>query len=151
MDDYLYNQSLHPHFHVGLNDIIVYLRKTYGSAYLDAAFTRAAKEVYRPLIAEIRKEGLSAIERHFKRVMELECGEIAVLVTDNKLSITVRRDPAAAYMRSEGVEPDPDYIRIATGLVFDAVADETGFRHEVERVAGADLPYTHIWTKEASR
>lgn len=138
MDQYLFNQSLHQDFHIGFNDIIIYLRDRYGEAALQEIMSSSAKKVYKPLIEEIKGQGLKALKTHFTQIMELEDGEVSFerpggsSGSIGELTINVVKDPVIAYLVKKGVSPDKDFLTITAEVMQDAIAEEAGYIHSVE-------------------
>lgn len=181
MDQYLYNQSLHQDFHIGFNDIIIYLRDRYGEEALRKIMTASAKKVYKPLIEEIKDQGIKALRAHFTQIMELEDGGVGFKGPGNpnglgapggsadELTINVMKDPVIAYLIKKGVSPDGDFLTITAEVMQDAIAEEAGYTHRVEYNqqfldflkdfgpgAAGTLPefpvmYSHHWQKKEAK
>jgi len=172
MDEYLFNQSLHQDFHIGFNDIIIYLRDRYGEDALQEIMIASAKKVYKPLIEEIKGQGLKALKTHFTQIMELEDGEVSFEESGGaagELIINVAGDPVIAYLVKKGVSPDKDFLTITAEVMQDAIAEEAGYIHSVEYnqqfldfledfSSGSvgsppELPvmYSHYWQKKGAK
>ena len=68
------NAYLHKDFHGAMSYAISYLDAHYGDAGIKEYLEQVAKNAYSPLIEAVKQEGLSAIEKHLRKIFELEQG-----------------------------------------------------------------------------
>ena len=146
MDPYLRKQSISPFFHGILDMEIDYLGRTYGEKALHGMFRQVAKEVYAPLIRGIRTNGLSALARHIDEIMELEGGRHTSTLDESRLTVTVSRDPALAYLEQSGGQMSGGFGRIANKLVNEVIAEESGYGFSMTS-GEKDGQYTQVWEK----
>ncbi len=92
------NEYLHKDFHGALCYAIKYLDDKFGCRTTADYLQQVGIEVFSPLIAEIKKEGLTAIERHFKKIFEIEAGQAEFELQNNQLKITVLKCPAVSHL-----------------------------------------------------
>ena len=132
MDEYLYHQSVHKDFHGILGLIFDYLRDNYGEKELARIFKNIAKEIYSPLIKDIKEKGLSAAEDHLKKVMDLENGKYDVKWDDGTLVFKVTKCPAIHHIKDKGQNISENYCRITTELVTGVISEEAGYKFSVD-------------------
>lgn len=127
------NAYFHQDFHSSLNMGIHYLGEHYGLDAIKAYLTRYVEHVYRPVLADIEKRGLAAVETKLHDTYEKERA-LDVLETelaDGVLRVKVSRCPAVAYLKETGRTVSPWY-RYTTELVMEALAKAGGLLFVME-------------------
>jgi len=96
------NAYLHKDFHGALSTGIEYIHNRYGEEAVREYLRRFTRAYYAPLIAEIKKRGLSVLREHYERIYALEGGEIAFSETGDELILRAPCSPAVMHMREHG-------------------------------------------------
>ena len=132
MDPYLLKQSLHKDFHYTLSLIFDFLKENYGKDELDMIMKKVSRIIYAPLIEDIKENGLAAMEKHMKELMDLEGGEFEIERGDGSVTFRVLKCPAIEHMKDKGMDISDDFCRISTGLAGSEIAECAGYSFEVD-------------------
>ncbi|OHB61500.1 MAG: hypothetical protein A2Y12_06925 [Planctomycetes bacterium GWF2_42_9] len=92
------NEYLHKDFHGALCYAIKYLDEKYGPDTTSEYLEQVGRATFTPLIEELKKDGLIALERHFKRIFKLEAGHAEFELQNGQLTITVLKCPAILHL-----------------------------------------------------
>ncbi len=126
------NKYLHRDFHVSTDIGINYVGTHYGDEAVVEYLHRYATSFLSPLVDQIKKEGLSALQRYLEDLyMQEEMPEVLhTVLTDGLLEVTIDRCPAVTFMRESGHTPSKWYIE-TVNTVFKTVAEAAGIRFEL--------------------
>lgn len=127
------NKYLHKDFHNYMNLGLEYLREHYGDDAVREYLRQFANTFYAPLKEAMNKNGLSALEEHFKNIYQLE--EAAEDITfehpsPDELVLRIKRCPAIAHMRRSCVAVSPLFYE-TTRTVNEAICEGTPFAFEL--------------------
>jgi len=95
------NEYLHRDFHGALCYSIKYLDETYGREATAAYLRRVGKTCFAPLSERLARDGLPALERHFKKIFGMEGGGFSLAYKDSSLVLTVTKCPAIAHLKEK--------------------------------------------------
>ena len=139
-----YKETGHVHldFHRVANGTIAYLRKNYGTEFLDKVFTRMARDVYRSICQDLQAGDPEQLVEHWSYYFDREGGDYAIERRDGEIRMTVRRCPAIAHLKSKGIEIDLEFCRqtvvinqaLAEGSPFEITTDVLGDRKCVQTI-----------------
>ena len=133
MDEYIYSQSVHKDFHQVMSFLIDFLGKNYKSESVKEFFLESTPYIYRPFIERIRKNGLSEISKHYRRIFDMECGDYIIeRDTDKEVLLKVKKCPAIWNMKEAGFIINKDFCFYTTELVNKVIAGECGYEFSVE-------------------
>lgn len=132
MDQYLLKQSVHKDFHHVLSLIIDYLKNNYGKTGMNTIIKKAALDVYRPLIEDLKKQNLSVIKKHVSDVMKLEGGEYEIVDGQNSITISIKKCPAIDYMKRNNLKISSDFCHASTELVGKAIVESAGYKFSLD-------------------
>ena len=124
------NEYLHPDFHGALSAGIEYLHEEYGEEAVRQYLWQFARTFYAPLIDDLKRRGLAAVEEHFRKVYELEAGEVRFDLSEDELRIEVNACPAVTHMRKQKYTV-ARLFRETTETVNQAICHETPFAAEL--------------------
>ena len=127
------NEYFHRDFHSSMNMGIEYIGEHYGLAGVKEFLTTYTEHVYKPVIASIKADGLSAlrakIEDSYRKEKETD---VLTLEQDaNSLHVAVRECPAVKHLHETGRVVSKWY-RYTTEYVMAALAEQGGFRFTME-------------------
>lgn len=142
------NPYLHKDFHGALCYSIKYLDETFGTDATAQYLRQVGTEVFSPLITALRKEGLIALERHFKQIFELEGGQAEFKREDNCLVLDVSKCPAIAHLKTTEQLFTERYCE-TTVNVNKAICDAAGYECSCEYVRGQGRCIQKFWKKGA--
>ena len=127
------NEYFHPDFHSSMNMGIHYLGENYGIEAVREYLVRYTKNVYRREIAEIKDEGIVAIEKKILDTYKKEKAEDAVstVLEDGKLTVSVSYCPAVKHLKKTGREVSRWY-KYTTETVMETLAAEAGYSFLME-------------------
>ena len=122
------NRYLHREFHNYLNMGVDYLGRRFGREAVEKYLARFARNYHRPLIDEIREEGLAPLEAFLRRTYEAEEAPDLLHTERTRDSLEVRVDacPAVRYLKDAGWEVSQWYF-LTTQSVMKTVAEESGY------------------------
>ena len=124
------NDYLHRDFHGALSVGIKYVHEHYGEDAVRAYLWQFARAFYAPLTDALRCRGLAALEEHYRRVYDLEGGDVRFDRSDDRLRIEVPACPAVTHMRAQGY-PVARLFRETIATVATAVCHGTDFDAEL--------------------
>ncbi len=124
------NEYLHRDFHGALSAGIEYLHENYGEEAVREYLWQFARTFYSPLIDDLKRRGLAAVEEHFRKIYELEGGDVRFERSENELRIEVDACPAVTHMRKQGYTV-ARLFRETTETVNRAICHETSFSAEL--------------------
>ncbi|OHB54181.1 MAG: hypothetical protein A2Y12_17040 [Planctomycetes bacterium GWF2_42_9] len=121
------NEYLHKDFHGALCYAIKYLDEKLGPDATSEYLKQIGKEVFSHLIAAIKSDGLIAIDRHFKKIFELENGKADFQIENNQLTINVSKCPAISHLKSTG-QLFTDRYCLTTVILNKTVCEQAGYK-----------------------
>ncbi len=122
------NEYFHRDFHSSMNMGIHYVGENYGLEAVREYLTRYTKNVYRPVIADIKNRGLAALA---DKIQDTYCKEKAedaleLTLTEDSLLVNIHYCPAVKHLRATGREVSPWY-RYTTEVVMEVLAEAGGY------------------------
>jgi hypothetical protein len=93
--------------------------------------TRLADTVYAPVVRDLQEHGLPALERHWRRIMDLEAAEYALEMDGDTLVLDVHRCPAISHMQTHGYRISGHFCE-HTRIVNEAICYRAGYVATVE-------------------
>ena len=93
------NEYLHKDFHGALCYAVKYLDDNYGPEATEDYLKQVGRNNYTPLIARMKKEGLSALEKHWRNIFTKEGGRFSIDYEDETLVLTVEQCPAITHLK----------------------------------------------------
>ncbi len=124
------NEYLHRDFHGALSAGIEYLHEVFGEEAVREYLWQFARAFYAPLTAALNRQGLVALEAHFRSIYELEGGNARFVWSEDELRIEVEACPAVTHMRKRGY-PVARLFRETTETVNRAICHRTPFVAEL--------------------
>jgi hypothetical protein len=126
------NKYLHHDFHVAGDNGLRYIGQKYGDNGVKEYLRRFAAAYYAPLVASIKKNGLSALKEHIESIYRIEEAEgvLKITLTEDELLVEIDHCPAIAYMKSIGYSPSKWYIE-ETSTVNETIADNADLGFEL--------------------
>ncbi len=96
------DEKTHKDFHGLLNYGLKYLEKDYGRKTLKDYLVQVANNVYGNLSKKIKKQGLKDMEKHLRRIFDLEEAKYEISNKRRRLILEVKCCPALDHMRKKG-------------------------------------------------
>ncbi len=126
------NEYFHRDFHISGDRGVRYVGEKYGDESVVEYLTIFTKAYYSPLIAEIKKDGLSAMKAHIEKTYTVEKApdNVKCELSESELKVTVSECPAVKYMKESGYEPSKWYV-MTTSVVNDVIAKMSGYCFEM--------------------
>lgn len=97
------HEYLHRDFHGAFCYGIKHLDDTYGPEALTEYLTRFGRVYFKDLIDDLRTQGLSALEKHWRDLFALEGGRTELRYDGDVLVLEVKECPAVTHMTQRGV------------------------------------------------
>lgn len=128
------NVYFHREFHQSMNRGVEYVGTNYGDAAVREYLRDFTLSFYARLIAAVRAEGLSALERSIHETYRKEQAEdvLTTKLDGDTLEVEVCACPAVRYLRAGGRTMSKWYP-LTTTVVMQTIADETGYQFEMLR------------------
>ena len=110
------NEYYHPHFHIGLNNGLKYVGENHGEEGVREVLSNYVNRVVRPLMGDVT---LANIEKMIKQdyIKEKSLDVLSTELTDNGLTVSVKKCPVVTYMINHGVSPSCWYRYATTGVM----------------------------------
>jgi hypothetical protein len=140
------NQYLHKDFHGALCYAIRYLDETFGTDATTQYLRQVGSENFKPLIEEVKKKGVVALERHFKQIFELEGGQAQFKCANDQLTIEVSKCPAIVYLKSNGQLFTNRYCE-TTVNINQGICHSAGYECSCNYAAGEGRCVQKFWKK----
>jgi len=141
------NKYLHKDFQGALCYAIKYLDETFGPGAVSEYLKQVGRETFSPLITALKRDGLIALERHFKYIFELEGGQAEFKREDNCLVINVSKCPAIAHLKSTGQLFTERYCETTVNVNI-TICDMAGYQCSCEYKPGLGCCSQKFWRKE---
>ena len=125
------NEYLHKDFHGALCYAIRYLDEHYGPEAATEYLKQVGRTYFSPLTAQLRQEGLSALERHWQEIFSKEGGTFELGYEEETLVLTVDECPAIAHLKKTSQWFTERYCE-TTVVVNETVCGEAGYRCSCE-------------------
>ena len=127
------NKYLHRDFHVTADIGISYIDEKFGDEGVKEYLTQYALSFYKPLVEEVKKNGLKALEDNFVNVYAKEewSDFLHTERTESELKIVIDKCPAVTYMKKAGRTPSKWY-KETTYTVYAVLAQACGLGFAVK-------------------
>jgi len=96
------NPYLHKDFHGALCYAIKYLYENFGPEATAEYLGQVGRTYFAPLAERLEREGLTALERHWRDVFTREGGKFSLGYDRDTLVVTVSECPAIAHLKARG-------------------------------------------------
>lgn len=124
--------NVHKDFHGAMSFGIQFLEDQYGPEGLHEFLSELGGSVYAVLAAELRAEGLPALQRHWERVFGEEGGDFETRYdADGALVLEVRACPAVHHMQARGYRIAEHFCE-HTRIVNESICRAAGYACRVE-------------------
>lgn len=126
------NKYLHRDFHLSADIGIAYIGERYGDNGVKEYLRKFAVAYYVPLVNDIKKRGLAALDEHIQKTYEKEEATkyLKTKLNDTQLMVEVEKCPGVEYMKSTGYQPSKWYIE-GTRTVYETIADMSNISFEL--------------------
>ena len=138
------NQYLHMDFHGALCYAIHYLDTQFGYDTTAAYLRQVGRTCYAPLIARLKKEGLTALEAHFREVFEKENGKFDMEMGNDSLVLKVKECPAVRHLVRTGQLYTKRFCE-STVLVNETICQGTGYKSSCVYEPGLGKCIQRFW------
>ena len=122
-------EYFHPDFHSSLNMGIHYLATVHGEKALRDYLIRFTKNVYKPVLEEMKVDALAAIEKKIRETYLAEkCPNVLELNREgDTLSVKVSYCPAVKHLHETGRTVSP-WFSHSTTVVMETLAEQAGYQ-----------------------
>jgi len=138
------NVYLHKDFHGGLCYGIKYLDDHYGPEATSEYLRQVGRSYYVPLSQQLKNEGLSALEKHWREVFTKEGGKFSLELQDGVLTLTVQECPAIAHLKKTHQLFTPRYCQ-TTVVVNETICGEAGYKSSCRYEPGEGRCVQKFW------
>jgi hypothetical protein len=142
------NEYFHRGFHSSLNMGVDYLGTNYGDQDVEEYLAMYTKDVYAPLIKDVKARGLAALEEKIRDTYAIEKSEDALELKreGEKMDVTIKYCPAVKFLTGTGHRISKWYPE-TTRVVMQTIADETGYRFSMPEYDEATGAAKYSFTK----
>lgn len=127
------NAYFHPDFHSSMNMGLQYLGENFGAGEVREYLTRYTDHVYRNVIADIRRRGLTAIKEKIEDTYRQERASDALKIELNQDSLRVSTAycPAVKHLKETGRSVSP-WFKYTTRTVMEELAGKGGYHFQMQ-------------------
>ena len=97
-------KGVHKDFHGAMSFGLKYVYDNYGDNGIKEYSENLANTVYSPLSKTLKKNGLRELEKHWKKIFDLEDADYKLFYEDNVLNLKINKCPAISHMKKYGYE-----------------------------------------------
>ena len=97
-------KNIHKDFHGAMSFGLKYVYDSYGDNGVKEYLEELANTVYSPLSKALKNSGLRELERHWKKIFDLEDADYKLSYNDNVLILKINKCPAISHMKKFGYE-----------------------------------------------
>ncbi len=97
-------KNVHKDFHGAMSFGLKYVYDSYGDNGVKEYFKELANTVYSPLSKALQKKGLGELEKHWRKIFDLEDADYELFYKDNVLNLKINKCPAISHMKKFGYE-----------------------------------------------
>ncbi|MFH1008793.1 MAG: hypothetical protein V1800_15055 [Candidatus Latescibacterota bacterium] len=123
--------NVHKDFHGAMSYGMQHVCERYGEEAMAEFLERVAKGVYGPLSERLKKEGLTALEEHWRHIFTIEEGDFDLGYEGDQLVLHVHQCPAIHHMQAHGYAIAERYCE-HTRLVNEGICRAAGYECSVE-------------------
>ena len=138
------NEYLHKDFHGGLCYGVKYLEDNYGPEGLREYLQQVGRTFFKPLSEALKKQGLSALEKHWQDVFSKEGGKFSLKYEGDVLVLKVDECPAVSHIKKTGQFFTERFCEI-TVVVNETVCSEAGYSCSCEYEPGEGRCVQKFW------
>lgn len=138
------NVYMHKDFHGVLCYGIKYVDEKYGPEATKEYLQQVGETVYAPLTDALQKDGLSALEKHWKDVFTKEEGKFSISYEDDTLVLTVDECPAVAHLKKTNCFHTDRFCE-STVVVNETVCHRAGYKCSCEYERGIGKCVQKFW------
>ncbi len=138
------NFYLHKDFHGALCYAIKYLEENFGAAAVREYFEQVGSSYFSVLSDKLKKEGLSALEDHFTKIMTLEAGEFDFSYEGSTLVLRVSKCPAIMHLKSINALFTDSFCE-STVVVNETICKNAGYQCSCEYQKGEGKCIQKFW------
>ena len=127
------NEYFHPDFHSSMNMGIHYLGTNYGIDAVREYLIRYVKNIYHPIINDIKSRGLVAFEDKIRDtyIKEKAPEALEIMSDSHSLKVSIKYCPAVKHLKTTGREVS-EWYRYTTETVMETLAKESNYRFIME-------------------
>ena len=141
------NEYLHKDFHGALCYGIKYLDDNFGQDATTEYLKQVGKTYFAPLAAQLKKDGLQALENHWKKVFTKEGGKFKLYYQDHTLVLTVEKCPAIAHLKKIGQLFTNRFCE-STIVINETICAEAGYRCSCQYQPGKGKCIQKFWKEK---
>ena len=97
-------KGVHKDFHGAMSYGLKYVYDSYGDNGVKEYLKELVRTVYSPLSKALKKSGLRELEKHWKKIFDLEDADYKLFYEDNVLNLKINKCPAIRHMKKYGYE-----------------------------------------------
>ena len=141
------NVYLHKDFHGALCYSIRYLNDNFGSDAVEKYLEMVGETFYRPLSERLKKDGLPALEKHWKNIFCMEEGKFELRYEGGTLVLDVKECPAVAHMKKNNQFFTPEFCE-TTAVINRTVCREAGYASQCRYEPGQGRCIQKFWKEK---
>ena len=138
------NEYLHKDFHGALCYALKYLDENFGEEATQEYLKQVAQTYFKPLSEKLEKDGLKAIENHWRHIFQKEQGEFELYYEDDKLILKVDMCPAIAHLKKSNLFFTERYCQ-TTVIVNKTICEDVGYKCSCEYKPGEGKCVQKFW------
>lgn len=136
--------NIHKDFHGATSYGIQHVYSRYGEDALSEFLQQVARNIYHPLTERLQKEGLSALEKHWRHIFTIEEGAFDLSYEGDQLVLRMHRCPAIHHMKTHGYAIAEKFCE-HTRIVNEDICTSAGYTCSVEYDQEAGRCVQRFW------
>lgn len=142
-------QKIHKDFHGALSCGFAFVSEKYGRETLKEFLKQAGENIYKELLKKIKKEGLAALEEHWKHIFTIEEGNFKIKrkKNDKELILEIKKCPALEHMKKVKYKIYEDFC-LQCKVINSVIAEKIGYKSEVISHQDKNSCIQKIWREE---
>ena len=138
------NEYLHKDFHGALCYAIKYLDDNFGVDAVREYLQQVGQTYFALLTQQLKKEGLTALEKHWQKIFSQEQGDYSIQYEDKTLVLAVSQCPAVYHMKKHGYFYT-DRFCLTTVAVNETVCEGAGYKCSCDYKQGEGKCIQRFW------
>jgi hypothetical protein len=138
------NEYLHKDFHGALCYAIKYLDDKFGEKATEEYLIQVGNTYFKLLADKLKKEGLSALESHWRHIFQKEQGQFKMYYDNDKLILEVSECPAIAHLKKRDIFYTERYCQ-TTVVVNRTLCQQAGYQCSCEYESGKGKCIQKFW------
>ncbi|MDO9463848.1 MAG: hypothetical protein Q7J67_00870 [bacterium] len=137
-------KGVHKDFHGAMSFGLKYVYDSYGDNGVKEYLEDLANTVYSPLSKALKKSRLRELERHWKKIFDLEDADYKLFCDDNVLNLKINKCPAIRHMKKYNYEIFEKFCEHCK-ILNSEICRNAGYKSSVEYAQNEGICLQKFW------